>query len=147
MSLNRAMKRTQDREKKELLEKNEALVKAALNQDISTRSEISKATGIKLWQLSEIFKNNLELYSEYTVRRRTLVDTAADNIHSIVMDKDNPNNYAASKYVLSKYKSDLDSILEASEEADVQLEIGGGSRESQANPIRISFRGRDKDSD
>lgn len=154
MSLTKSMKRSKAREQKEIAEKREimlekhaVLVRQALAADLTTRSAISESTGIKLWQLSELFRENLELYAEYTVRRRTLVDTAADNIHDIVMDKDHPQHYAASKYVLSKYKSDLDSILEASEEAEMTLEIGGGGRESQINPVRISFRSKDKDKD
>jgi hypothetical protein len=152
--LNKKMGRVGARKQRELQAKREeqlathaALVKEALNQDCTTRSAISKATGIKLWQISELFKENLELYAEYTVRRKTLVDTAADNIHDIVMDKDHPQHFSASKYVLSKYKSDLDSILDASEEASLSLEIGGGDRTSQASPIRISFKGGKQDNE
>lgn len=152
----RRAKRSREREREEqlakrqeLLETHAALVKKALENDLTTRSAISQATGLKLWQISDLFKENKEIYAEYTVRRRTLVDTAADNIHDIVMDKDHPQHFSASKYVLSKYKSDLDSILEASEEAGISLEIGGGAggRESTANPIKISFKGRKEISD
>lgn len=128
-------------EKQIKLEKNTALVYAALDQGYTTRSKLVLATGLKAWEITELLKNDIKLNAVYTVRRRELVNMAADNIVDIVADKDHPNNYAASKYVLQTYKSDLDTNLESHDAQEMSIGVGNGEGVS---PIRITF-GRNKE--
>jgi hypothetical protein len=95
-----------------------------------------EATGLKAWEITELLKNDIQLNAVYTIRRRELVNMAADNIVDIVSDKDHPNNYAASKYVLQTYKSDLDTNLESHDAQEMAIGVGNGEGVS---PIRITF--------
>ena len=54
----------------------------------------------------------------------------------IVNDPSHPQHFAASKYILSTYKSDLDEVLESQSDNDVSIQVGG---ESKASPIQITF--------
>ena len=63
------------------------------------------------------------MYKLYAQRRRELVDIAADNIQDIVEDKHHPSHYAASKYVLDHYKTDLDNILEIKDGDDISAKV------------------------
>lgn len=124
-------------ERKAILEEKERLITAALENNATTRKEISDQTKLQLWDINNVLNNNKELWAMYAVRRRTLIDVAADNIATIVNDKDHAQHFAASKYVLSKYKSDLDVILESNEEESIEIELGSG--ESGAHKTIIRF--------
>lgn len=123
------------REQKEILEARVLLIKAALEAGLLAREDISKNTGIALHTINTILKGDKELYAEYTLRRRTIVDLAADSLQAIVADKNHPQHFAAAKYVLSKYKSDLDESLDGKEEGVTIKRRGkGGSR------VKFEFR-------
>lgn len=92
--------RNNRREKKKLLRDRGLLVRAALDQGKTTRSEICEACEFKLNDLVNLFAEDRELFAEYKIRRKTIVDQAADNIHAIVNDKTHPKHYDASKYIL-----------------------------------------------
>lgn len=128
------MKKLSAREKREKDETNTALIYAALNNDMTTRSGINKATGVKLHEINNLFLADKDLYAEYVVRRRTIADTAADNIVAIVNDKLHPHHFAASKYIAAKYRTDLDVILTPVEE-ELIPEMGG----SKVSPVKIVF--------
>ena len=140
------MRRTREREVRDKHAERIRLINAALDEGHSTRKAIMKVADLKAWELQDVFQKEKQLYAKYVVRRRTLVDMAADNIASIVADEDHPQHFQASKYVLQNYKSDLDSTLERHEEEEmgnVDLSIPQGERK----PIRISFRKRRRDDD
>jgi hypothetical protein len=90
---------------------------------------------MRLWELNEVFAADTDLYSEFCIMRKTLVDVAADNLQDILHNREHPQNFQATKYVLEKYKSDLDSNLEAKDPGELGLTIGDGS----PSPVRITF--------
>jgi hypothetical protein len=63
------------------------------------------------------------------------MDIASDNILEIINDKNHPQHFAASKYVLTKYKSELDDVLDTQGE---EIEIEGTGRNVKS-PVRIVF--------
>ncbi len=137
------MKRTAA-EKKKWLEDSAVLVRKALEDGYTTKGKIAKVTGIKIHLLNKLFNEDRELWAEYTIHRRTLVDLAADNIADIISDPDHKDHYQASKYVLSQYKSDLDKTLEEKDSEEVGFDVeGSGSRST-----RVTFKfkkGTDKE--
>jgi len=124
---------------KKRIKKNISLINAAMNEGLTTKEEISKAAEIKLWEVSEAFREDGELLAKFKVRRRTLVDMAADNIQVILKDKDHPNHFAASKYVLQTYKSDLDDSMDNKKEEGgdgFSIKVG---KKSKGSPVKITF--------
>lgn len=122
------MKRNMKRNQRGVDRDNIALIKAAIESDNSTYEKIAKATGISTYKIKEYFVKDRDLYALYKVRRRMLVELAADNIQAIVEDKYHPQHFSASKYVLQNYKSDLDSVLDLKdEEIELGLTEGGDS--------------------
>ena len=87
-------------------------------------------------ELANLFTQDREVYGEYVVRRKTILDIASDNILDIVNDPTHPQHFQASKYILSTYKSDLDDVLESQTESEMNINVGG---ESGASPINITF--------
>jgi len=130
--------RQAEQAKKELREKQKSLVEAAFKLGQITKKEICDTSGLKMYELNILFKTFPELHTEFNIRRKTLVDLAADNIVEIVSDSSHPNNFAASKFVLSKYKSDLDGALEKNKDDEIEIEIGEGNGKS-SKPVLIRF--------
>ena len=131
----RSMKNT-DRKEKKLLKTRAALVRAALEAGQISRKDICNATGLQMHELANLFTQDREVYGEYVVRRKTISDIASDNILDIVNDPTHPQHFAASKYILTTYKSDLDDVLESQTESEMNINVGG---ESGASPINITF--------
>ena len=127
------------RETKRILKDRALLVRAALDQGVMTRSGLCKICEFKLNDLVNLFADDRELFAEYKIRRKTIVDQAADNIHEIVNDKNHPKHYDASKYILQNYKSDLDEILTPQDEEVLQIDnmplVEGGV----PSPVVIKF--------
>lgn len=117
------------RNKRGIERDNIALIKAAIENDNSTYRQITEVTGLNNWKIKDLFTKHADLYALYKVRRKMLVEMAADNIQSIIEDKNHPQHFAASKYVLQNYKSDLDEVLDTREDDDTDLEmsIEGGA--------------------
>ena len=111
------------------------LVRAAMRLNITTKSSICERTGLRLWELNEIFAADVGLFSEFCIMRRTLADTAADNLEEILKDKSHPQHFAATKYVLQTYKTDLDANLDAKKTDEVEVNF----RNDGVNPINITF--------
>jgi len=133
--------KNKERELTKLMQKRILLISAALDSDITTKEELCKVTELSRTQLNLIFKENPELYARYCVLRKLLVEIASDNISAIVEDRGHPKNYDASKWVVTNFKSDLDSVLESKEESlDVEI---NGSGNSKASPITIRFGKRE----
>jgi hypothetical protein len=131
-----ALQKTKERKYSEKMTKSVSLVRASMRLGFSTKSDIAEAANMKIWELNDVFKADKELYAEFCVMRKTLVDVAADNLQDILYDKAHPQNFQATKYVLEKYKSDLDSNLEAKDATEIGLTIGGANSPS---PVRITF--------
>ena len=149
----KAMKNSKrDNEKaQERKDKNRAnqifLINDALDGGLTTRADIALQAGLKLHELSILFKEESALYAKYCIIRQTIVDMASDNLMDIVADKAHPKNYDASKHVLTNYKSDLDSILQSKDgEGEMEVEIGGTGK-SKASPITIRFGKKKKSED
>lgn len=135
------MGRSKLRQEREILERQTSKVEFALEKGCTTRKAICEEAKIERYELSKVFQENEELYKKYTRCRRELVDTAADNIQMIIEDTNHKKNFEASKYVLSNYKSDLDSILESKDtEIFADVEVG-----NSANPIKILFESNKKE--
>lgn len=128
--------RNKARKEAKLLETRAEFVRAALESGHISRKDICKATGLKLHELTNLFTKDRKVYSEYVVRRKTISDIASDNILDIVNDPTHPQHFAASKYILSTYKSDLDEVLEDKSGEDISVTLGG---ESKGSPITINF--------
>ena len=126
------------REEGRLLKDRTLKVRAAMNQGLSTRKDICAAAEITMPMLANLFTKDRELFAEFCVLRKTIVDQASDNIAAIVADEQHPKNYEASKYVLANYKSDLDESMESKLDDDVEFNISQGGA-SGASPINITF--------
>lgn len=121
-----------------------ALVKAAIEHDASTYEKIKEKTGLHAYRIKELFTIDKELYALYKMRRKMLVEMAADNLQAIVEDPNHPQHFSASKYVLQHYKSDLDEVLD-SKDNELDIEIGGDI--SGADNISIVFGKKEKSED
>lgn len=131
--------RNQQREEKRALEDNVVLIKTAIEAGFTTRSKIADATGLKLHEIAKTFEKDRELWSLYTIRRRTIVDVATDNIEDIITNKNHPQNFQASKWVVQNYKTDLDNgVLESKDEKEIAVEVQGNG-ESKAPSVSITF--------
>lgn len=128
--------RNRKRKEVKLLETRAEFVRAALDAGHISRRDICTATGIKLHELANLFTLDRKVYGEYVVRRKTISDIASDNILDIVNDPKHPQHFAASKYILTTYKSDLDDVLESQDSDALNVSIGGASK---ASPIIIKF--------
>lgn len=125
------------RKKKRELENRAKLVTAALDQGYTSRKEICKAANITLFDLSNLFKADRDVFAAYQVRKRTLIDVATDNIQSIVEDPNHPQHYQASKYVLDNFKSEFDEVFETKESGEIV--INPGEEGSTGSPVTIVF--------
>lgn len=114
------------RDRKEYLEKGRALILAALDRGFTTRKKIGDACGLKTWEVADILKHDQDLWAQYTMHRKTLTDLAADNIQDILEDPNHKDHFQASKYILTKYKSDFDDTLESQAEEGMQIGSGDG---------------------
>lgn len=135
MARGQSMKNTKRKEAK-LLETRAEFVRAALDAGHISRKDICKATDLKLHELANLFTLDRKVYGEYVVRRKTISDIASDNILDIVSDPSHPQHFAASKYILTTYKSDLDDVLENHDSEAMNVSIG---KASKASPIVIKF--------
>lgn len=131
--------RNQQREEKKTLEDNVVLIRTAIEAGFTTRSKIADATGLKLHEVARTFEKDRELWSLYTIRRRTIVDIATDNIEDIITNKNHPQNFQASKWVVTNYKTDLDKgVLESRDDKDIAVEVQGTGK-SKAPAVSITF--------
>ena len=131
----RSMKNSKRKEAK-LLESRAEFVRAALEAGHISRKDICKATGLQMHELANLFTQDRKVYGEYVIRRRTISDVASDNILDIINDPQHPQHFAASKYILTTYKSDLDEVLEDKDDEAMNISIGG---KSKASPVTIKF--------
>tara|TARA_R110000737_G_C14491777_1_gene470364 strand:- start:46 stop:468 length:423 start_codon:yes stop_codon:yes gene_type:complete len=113
------------------------IIQAAMREGCLTKAQICKASKLKMHELNRVFLNDKELYAMFQVRRRTLSDIAADNIVDIISNKEHPSHFAATKFVLQKYKSDLDGTLESHEVNPMEVEIPGSGKGNKPTIIRF----------
>jgi len=116
------------------------LINAALDNGWTTYSKIAKNTGLSISQVQSVFSKDPDLYAKFVVCRRQIVDKAGDNIADIVDDPDHQHNFAASKYVLQNYKSDLDIHLDSKGD-ELEIDVAG----TPTGPVVITFGGNEKD--
>jgi len=133
--------KTKARELREKIAKRSALINTALEEGITTKTKLAESTGLKVFEINDVFQENRELYNKFCIRRRTLVDTAADNLEDILKDTDHPQNFQATKFILQTYKSDLDENLEAKSADEVAVEV---RTESKGIPVSIIFSANKK---
>lgn len=129
--------RNESRRVKRLHKNGAALIKAALNNGCTSRAEISKTTGLNTGLIRRIFDKDTELWAIYKIAAKGILDRAYDNISKIIADPKHPQNFQASKFILTKYKSELDALL------DPHKTLGGGSININGNttaPITINFK-------
>lgn len=111
------------------------LIKAALDEGIFKREDLSRVTGLKNHEISNTFTHNRELYGTYVLRKRGMIDIASDNVFDIIRDKTHPQNFAASKFILQKYNSEMDDMFESSDSEQLNMSVSSGS----SSPITIKF--------
>lgn len=126
--------------KKERLERWTEVASLSMDLGFTTKAKIAQDSGLKLWELNELFEENKDIYKRYCTMRKTLVDTAADNLEDILKNPDHPQHFAASKYILQTYKSDLDSNFETKTKDNVGVEIGIGGKGNR--PVILTFEKR-----
>lgn len=131
--------RNPSRAKKRRDEERSGLIRAAIDNGFIIRKDICNATGLTYSELRNHFTTDRELYYHYTVVRKSITEMAADNIHAIVADNSHPQHFQASKYVLEKYKSDFDEILESQKGESINVELSGNGKESRAGNVTITF--------
>lgn len=136
--------RNKIREQSKLVAERSALVRAALEQGCYTSSSILKATGLKKHELTNLFTSEKELAAEYTVKKKLMATIAADNIFDIIQDPKHPQNFAASKYILQNYKSDIDDELEPMA-GDLSLTLPGSNPDDASESVVINFTSGKKD--
>ena len=88
------------RDLQELRSNHIGLAKEAIENGISSRKELAGHIGIKLSELSLLFKEESDVYALFCEVRRTIVDLASDNLYDVVADKEHPKNYDASNQTL-----------------------------------------------
>lgn len=121
---------------KEKIAERAQLISVALDEGKTTKTAIGEMTGLKLWEINEVFEKNKEVHAKFCMYRRTLVDTASDNLEDILKNPEHPQNFQATKYVLQTYKNDLDSTLEKQDKDNPEVAIIGGSASAD---IQIIF--------
>lgn len=90
-------------------------------QAYTAKTKLAQAAGCSIDRVFLLF----EQYPELEVMRKAgikkyLTSKAAQNVSDIVNDTTHPNNFAASKFVLSKYKSELDEELDKNDELSIK---------------------------
>lgn len=136
--------RNKIREQSKLVAERSALVRAALEAGCYTSSSILKATGLKRHELTNLFASEKDLAAEYVVKKKLMATIAADNIFDIINDPNHPHNFAASKYILQNYKSDLEEALEPMA-GDMELTLPGSNPDEAADSVVIKFTTGKKD--
>ena len=132
------------REQSKIVAERTAIVKAALDAGCYTRSSILKATGLKAYELTNLFTSEKELAAEYTVKKKLMATIAADNIYDILNDPGHAQHFAASKYILQNYKSSIDEILEPMA-GDMELSLPGSNPSDGEDMVTIKFSSGKKD--
>lgn len=142
----RKVKKVSKRVQNEINKERAERVRVALELGITTRRGLSEAVECTMYDLNNLFSVDRKLYREYQIRRKNIAEIAADNIEDIINDPDHPNNYAASKWVVEKYKSDIHKMLEAQDSEEINVEVKGSKNSA---PVLISFskKGKEKEED
>lgn len=130
-----------EKKKKDKLELDKGLIRAALEANVTTLRKIKELTGLSKIRITKILDDDKELRGMYMIRRKMMLNTAVDNIQDIVDDFKHPQNYQASKYLIGEYKSDLDVIFDKKDVEDFSAEI---SMDNDGAPVVISF-GKNKE--
>jgi len=113
------------------------LIKAAIESGLTTLSAIHKVTEIPHYHIKRVINRDDELKAMYFVRKKLMVDKAVDNIQEIVDNPNHPQNFAASKYLIDHYETDMSKILTPK---DSELNLNDISLNSDGvAPVVISF--------
>lgn len=128
-------KKTKAKELSEKIVDNSLLINSALDLGHTTKSAISEVTGLKLYEINNTLQADKKLFQKFRVVRATLADKAADNLTKIIDDPNHPSHFAATKYVLQTYKSDLDDSMEAKKSDSLEIGIGKVGKD----PVKIRF--------
>jgi ribosomal protein L10 len=129
------VKKTKAKELTEAVSNYSLLIDKALDEGVSTKSGICKLTGLQLYQINNIFQKNKELFAKFKIIRGTMADKAADNLSKILDSPGHPSHFAATKYVLQTYKTDLDDSMVEKKGNELEIETGKGGK----SPIKIRF--------
>ena len=120
-----------EEKKLRILEDKKLRIREAIKQGLRLKKEIAAAASLTIAVLNNVFAEDRKLYAEYRVSLKTIADIAVDNLHEAVMNIDHPKNIEISKWIATKYKTELDEALDSVEEGDsmsidVHGESGGG---------------------
>lgn len=118
-------------------------VRLALEKGQCTYKAIANAIGKSIPFVQKLFDKFPEIRKEYLMTKRIIANQAADNIYDIVNDPDHPKNYDASKFIISRFKSDLDESCEKHDEEGLEVAINQGEIDEEAEnkpSVVIRFR-------
>ena len=135
--------RNKKREEKKKLQNYVDLVRVALSKGKMLKKDICEATGLTIPTLNNVFRDDRELYAEYVVLRKTIMDIASDNLVAIVNDPTHPHHFQASKEMLKNFKSDFDSELESSGDI-LKIESPGGKSKTAVKIVFSSTNSKEK---
>jgi len=129
------VKKTKTAVLSEKLAADSLLINKALDLGQTSKSMIMKGTGLKLYEINNVFQKDRDTYAKFKIMRGTLVDIAADNMQNILQSPGHPSHFAATKYILQTYKSDLDDSMVEKKGDSLEIETGKGKK----SPIKIRF--------
>lgn len=105
------------------------------NPTLTTYRALIETTGAAQYEIDRVFECTPLLKAEFQLRRKGLANTAVDNIHTIVNDPNHPQNFAASKFIVQTFKTDLDEELESK----VQVQAEFDAQDGIISPVKITF--------
>ncbi len=132
--------RNKKRSDKALLLKRSKLIDDAIECDCLTVKKICEFTELKPYVVRGVLDNNLELRKKYAIRRRGLMDIAADSMQDIIEDPTHPQHFQACKYALQNFKSEFDDILDNQDSTQLAINPSGGDT---SMPVTIVFGKKD----
>ena len=129
------VKKTKTATLSEKIREDSLLINRALDLGQTSKTAIMNCTGLKLYEINNVFQRDRETYAKFKVIRATLVDIAADNMQAILESPMHPSHFSATKYILQTYKSDLDDSMVEKKGDSLEIETGKGKK----SPIKIRF--------
>lgn len=99
------------------------LVEKVLTKGMAITSKITlaKLAGLRYERVKNLFIMYPELEEMRKATLTHLVDKAMDNLVSIVEDPSHKDHFQATKHVLTKYKTELDTELERQDSESIQV--------------------------
>lgn len=130
----------------EELDTRQQKIEDAIDAGILSYVKIAKASKLTVSNLQTVFKKRPELHKKYRVALLSIQAIAESNLIDVIMDPKHPKNYEATKYFLSKYKVDMDTIFEKADStsSDIEVNVVPNPDDSKGSIIKINFTSQSK---